>query len=94
MTAANQNPPTAMAVKMTPEQLGSYLLIEHIIVCIQSAMNQAGGFLKQDDAGLALAKAQKLLGDERDALLQKWKQKIVIAPAGTTINGSVITSKS
>lgn len=94
MTAANQNPPTTKLHRMTPEQMASYLLIEHALVCLQSAANQAGGFLKQTDAGDALLEAQALLGKRRDELLEKWDRKIQIAPAGAIINGSVITDKA
>ena len=91
MTAASQNPPTSKAIKMTPEQMASYLLIEHGITCLQSAMNQTGGFLKQTDAGDALGEVQALLGKRRDELLEKWSRKVQLVGADAL---SVISSKA
>lgn len=90
MTGAHQNPPTQRQLSLTPEQLASYLLIEHVLTCMQSAMNQTGGFLKQADVGDALGEAQALLGKRKEALLEKWSRKVQLVGADAL---AVIESK-
>lgn len=77
-------------VQFTPAQLGTMLVVDGLLLAMNVAVQQLGGFLKYEPAAQMVLHAQSVLVRDFEALKVQWQQKVVLAPASSL---SVIEGK-
>lgn len=93
MTAANQNPPTSKAVRVTPLQQAGLAVLDTVAGCIMQAASLLGDHMKVVEAADLLVEVQNLLQAKKFQMIEKWQQTIVLAQPGDVPPAPVILSK-
>lgn len=81
MTAANQNPPTAKAYKVTPEQQIGCALMDNMAALAQFSANQMGGYFKQTDLGDFFAGLAVHISEQKIKFLEGWQSRVQLVGA-------------
>jgi hypothetical protein len=79
----NHHPPQPekQAIRLTPQQLGTLLVLDGLVVALQTGANQLGGFLGLKAEGNLVLQALEVLVKGRDGLRAEWAKAVQLAPA-------------
>ena len=80
-------------LSLTPHQLGAMLVLDSLIVGLQTGANQLGGFLGLKREGDILANAMHSLAREKELLMSSWAKQVQVFPAAALPPPPVIPSK-